>query len=132
MKQSLKITAATSSSSAEQPTSPGADQHGDGASAGQPALQLGSTSAVQPALQLGTSSAAQPATLLAIPDVQAWLTSAQVAGCTGADVERIRTAVNILTRPKPRQEDVRPLQGKWQVAQKTKDKTARPLKDVIE
>ena len=50
MKQSLKITAATSASSAEQPASPGADQHGDGASAGQPALQLGSTSASQPAL----------------------------------------------------------------------------------
>ena len=62
MKQSLKITAATSASSAEQPTSPGADQHGDGASAGQPALQLGSTNAVQPALQLGTSSAVRPAT----------------------------------------------------------------------
>ena len=39
-------------------------KHGDGASAGQPALQIGSTSAAQPGLQLGTSSAAQPATLL--------------------------------------------------------------------
>ena len=36
----------------------------------------------------------------------------------------------MLSRPKPRQEDVRPLQSKWQVAQR-KDKKPRPLEEVL-
>ena len=36
----------------------------------------------------------------------------------------------MLSRPKPRQEDVQPLQSKWQVA-RPKDKKRRPLEEVL-
>ena len=66
----------------------------------------------------------------AIRDVQRWLAEEHIASCSGADVQRIREAVAVLSRPKPRQEDVQPLQSKWQVAQQ-KDKKRRPLDDVL-
>jgi len=108
MKQFFKITASTSPSSAEQPASPMADEHGDGGSAVQPALQLGS-----------------------IADVRRWLDTDCVSG-QSAEVQRLREAVNILTRPKPRQEDVQRLlsRNNWNVPQK-KSQKKRPLADVI-
>ena len=62
-----------------------ADEHGDGGSAVQPALQLGS-----------------------IADVRRWLDTDCVSA-QSAEVQGLREAVNILTRPKPRQEDVQRL-----------------------
>ena len=58
------------------------------------------------------------ATLISIRDVQRWLAEEPIASCSSADMLRIREAVAVLSRPKPRKEDVRPLQSKWQVAQK--------------
>ena len=46
-------------------------------------------------------------------------------------MERIREAAAVLSRPKPRQEEVRPLQSKWLVDQK-KDKKTRPLREVLD
>ena len=66
-----------------------------------------------------------------IRDVQSWLAEEPIASSSSADVQRIREAAAVLSHPKPRQEDVRPLQSKWQVAQ-TKDKKPRPLGDVVQ
>ena len=66
-----------------------------------------------------------------IRDVQRWVDEEPIASCSSADAQRIREAVAVLSRPKPRQEDVQPLQSKWQVA-RTKDKKPRPLGDVLE
>ena len=54
-----------------------------------------------------------------------------IANCSGADMQRVREAVAVLSRPEPRQEDVRPLQNKWQVAAQ-KDKKSRPLGEVLQ
>ena len=93
-----------------------------------------SSSAEQPATSL--RSAEQPATpshlkILSIHDVQRWLAEEHVASCTNAGAQRIREAVAVLSRPKPRKEDVQPLQSKWQVAQQTKKKP-RPLGEVLQ
>ena len=90
-------------------------------------------SAEQPATSL--RSAEQPATpshlqILSIRDVQRWLAEEPIASCSSADMQRIREAVAVLSLPKPRQADVRPLQSKWQVARKKHNKE-RPLGDVI-
>ena len=53
-----------------------------------------------------------------------------IASCSSADMQRIREAVAVLSRPQPRQEYVRPLQSKWQVAQQQKRKP-RPLGEVL-
>jgi hypothetical protein len=90
-----------------------------------PATVSGSfSSAEQPAISL--RSAEQPATpshlkISSIRDVQRWLAEEPIASCSSADAQRIREAVAVLSHPKPRKEDVQPLQSKWQVAQK-KDK----------
>ena len=78
----------------------------------------------------------QPATpshlkILSIRDVQRWLAEEPIASCSSADMQRIREAVAVLSHPKPRQEDVQPLQSKWQVARQ-KDKKKRPLGDVLQ
>ena len=106
---------------------------------------------VAPAASSSSGSAARPATIAApsssgsaeraapskqqsitiIHGIQRWLAEDHVASCTSADAQRIREAVAVLSRPKPRQKDVRPLQGKWLVAQKQNDKP-RPLADVIQ
>ena len=101
MKRFLSSAAPSSSSRAEPPSS--------------------SSSAEQPATSL--RSAEQPATpsrlkILSIRDVQRWLAEEPIANCSGANAQRIRQAVAVLSRPKPRKEDVRPLQSKWRVAQK--------------
>ena len=64
-----------------------------------------------------------------IHGVLCWLAEDHVASCNSADAQRIREAVAVLSRPNPRQEDVRPLQSKWQVAQKH-EKKPRQLPDV--
>ena len=91
-----------------------------------------------------SSSAEQPATsprsaeqsampshlkLSSIQDVQRWLADEPMASCSSVDMQRIREVVAVLSRPKPRREDVQPLQSKWQVAQKA-DKKPRSL-DVL-
>ena len=69
--------------------------------------------------------------VLSIRDVQRWVPEEPIASCSSADAQRIREAVAVLSRPRPKQEDVRPLQSKWQVAQK-EDKKTRPLGDVLQ
>jgi len=69
--------------------------------------------------------------IVSIRDVQRWLDKEPIASGGSADVQRIREAVAVLSRPKPRQEDVRPLQRKWQVAQQ-KDKKRTLLADVLQ
>ena len=93
-----------------------------------------SSSAEQPATSLRMTE--RPATpsfskILSIRDVQRWLAEEPIESCSSADVQRIREAVAVLSRPKPRQEDVEPLQNKWQVSQK-KDKKRRRLGDVLQ
>ena len=86
-----------------------------------------------------SSRAEQPATpsnlkIGSIRDVQRWLAEypfVMSASGRSAEVRRIREAVAVLsTHPKPRQEDVRPLQSKWNMAQLVNRKP-RPLGDVI-
>ena len=82
------------------------------------------------------SSAEQPVASLhlkisSIRDVQRWLAEEHVASWRSVDVQRIREAVAVLAHPKPRQADVRPLQNKWQVAQK-KNKASRQLGGVVD
>ena len=67
------------------------------------------------------SSAAQPG-LSSIPDVQRWLAQEPIVSCNSAVVQRVRKAVAVLSQPKPRQEDVQPLQYEWRVAQKSNKK----------
>ena len=55
--------------------------------------------------------------MLCILDVKRWLAEEPNASCSRADMQRIREAVAVLSTSKRRQEDVRPLQRKWQVAQ---------------
>ena len=87
-----------------------------------PATVFGSSSsAEQPATSL--PSGEQPATpsyskILSIRDVQHWLAEEPIVSCSSAGAQRIREAVAMLSQPEPRQEDVRHLQRKWQVAQK--------------
>ena len=82
-----------------------------------------------------SSSAEQPAIpshlkLSSIRDVQRWLAEEPIASCSIADAQRIREAVAVLSHPKPRQDAVRPLQSKWQLA-RTKHKKPRPLEEVL-
>jgi hypothetical protein len=84
------------------------------------AASSSSNSAEQPIASL--RSAEQPATpshlkILSIRDVQRWLADEPIASCSSADVQRIREAAAVLSHPKPRKDDVRPLQSKWQVTQ---------------
>ena len=65
-------------------------------------------------------SAEQPAILRllkisSIRDVQSWLNEADVAICSSAEAQNILKAVGLLSQPKLRQQDVRPLQSKWNV-----------------
>ena len=77
-------------------------------------------------------SAEQPDLKIAsIRDVERWLATAHVASCSNVDAQRIRETVAVLLQRRPRQEDVRPPQSKWQVAQ-TKDKKPRPLGEVLQ
>ena len=86
-----------------------------------------------PATVPGSSSSAEQhvtpsySKILSIRDVQRWLADEPIASCSSADAQRIRQAVAVLSHPKPRKEDVQPLQSKWQVAQTKNNKnfTAR-------
>ena len=127
MKRFLSSSAPSSSGRAELPSSSSSAEH--------PATSL--HSAEQPAEQLATSlrSAEQPAMpshlkLSSIQDVQRWLADEPMASCSSVDMQRIREVVAVLSRPKPRREDVQPLQSKWQVAQKTKKKP-RSLGEIL-
>ena len=81
-------------------------------------------------------SAEQPGTrcqlkLSSIRDVQRWLAKESIASFSSADMQRIGEAAAVLVHGKPRQEDVRPLQRKWLVAQ-TRNKKPRPLEEVVD
>ena len=113
-----RFLASSASSSAGRAEESGASR----CSAEQPATASSSAGRVE---ESGAScrSAEQPATSLhpkisSIRDVQAWLNGEQVASCNSADAQRIREAVALLSPSKPRQEDLRPLQSKWQATQK--------------
>ena len=88
-------------------------------------------------LQTSCGSAERPAIpcqlkIASIRDVQRWLAEAPIVSCCSVEVQRIREAVAVLSRPNPRKEDVQPLQGNWKVSQKKKDRTPRPLPDVLD
>ena len=97
----------------------------------QPAAAFSSSSSAE---QAATSlrSAGQLATpsrlkILCSRDDQRWLADELITSCSSADVQRIREAVAVLSHPKPRKEDVRPLQSKWQVAYKKDIRAHRGL-----
>ena len=90
------------------------------------AASSSSSRAEQPATPL--RGAERPA-ISSIQDVQRWL--ARLPAASHADIERIREAVPVLSRPKRRKEDVQPLQTKWQIAQQ-KHRKPRPLEDVLQ
>ena len=64
-------------------------------------------------------------------DVQRWLAEPSIVRCHSADLERLKEAAAVLSRSKPRQEDVRDLQNDWQVAQRKHQKPI-PLPEVIQ
>ena len=83
-------------------------------------LPISSSSAEQPATSLRSSE--QPAIpshlkLASIQDVQRLLAEEPMASCNSVEIQDIRELVAVLSRPNPKQEDVRPLQSKWQVTQ---------------
>ena len=83
-----------------------------------------------------SSSAAQPVTLSqskisSMWDVQRWLAEQPIVRCHSADMERLKEAAAVLSRPNPRKEDVRELQNDWQVAQQ-KHRKPIPLPEVIQ
>ena len=83
-----------------------------------------------------SSSAAQPVTLSqskisSMWDVQRWLAEQPIVRCHSADMERLKEAAAVLSRPKPRKEDVRELQNDWQGAQ-MKHRKPIPLPEVIQ
>ena len=78
-----------------------------------------------------SSSAAQPVTLSqskisSMWDVQRWLAEQPIVRCHSADMERLKEAAAVLSRPNPRKEDVRELQKDWQVSSRI------PLPKVIQ
>ena len=84
---------------------------------------MSSAASSSSAVSSNAGSAEPPATpchlkILSIRDVQRWLAEERIASCSSAAMQRIREAVAVLSPAKPRQEDVEPLQSKWQVAQK--------------
>ena len=83
-----------------------------------------------------SSSAALPAALSqskisSMQDVQRWLAEPPIVRCHSADMERLKEAAAVLSRSKPRQEDVRDLQNDWQVSSKKGSKSI-PLPEVIQ
>ena len=105
----MRPAGASSSSSAERPANVLARPSGAGESA------------------IPFSSAEQPATssdlkITCIRDVQRWLASEAIARYSTADLESIREAAAALSTPKPRQEDVRLFNKKWQLGS-WRDKT---------
>ena len=80
----------------------------------------------------GTStSPSNQVSITTLRGVQLWLAEDHIATCTSEETQRIREAVAVLSRPKPRQEDLRPLQPKWQVSQ-SQSKRMKPMADMIQ
>ena len=90
--------------------------------------------AAQPASERDTSvSAERPVSQLqSLKDVQTWLAT-DCGSLDTAEIGRLRDAVQVLAKAKPRQEDIRLLQkpSNWNVTTTIKKKP-RPLPDVIE
>ena len=85
-----------------------------------------SSSAAQPEANVSSSSAAQPARQLStISAVLRWL-GTLTEQTASARLKDIRAAAEVLERPKPRQQDVRPLCKTWSVKQND-----RPLPEII-
>ena len=128
-------------------------------SAAQPVVTPGSSTAAQPVVTPGSSSAAQlvvisgpspgigpahhgcsvesgkagqPAVKLeCLKDVRRWMTTPEVVN-SNLDIGLVKEAVTVLSRaPRPRQEEVRPLQSKWGIA-RNREGMPRLLLDVIQ
>ena len=99
-------------------------------SAAQPARTASATASNDAARQ-GSGSAEQPAVKLeCLQEVRRWLATEEVVS-SNLDTGPVREAVAVLTRtPRPRQQEVQPLQNKWGVAQQHRRKR-RPLPEVI-
>ena len=110
MHRSIFADASSSSDKAERPASVAS---GSASSAEQPAILP--SSAAQPGLPSYSKTSS-------IRDVQRWLAQEPIVNCNSAVVQRVRKAVAVLSQPKPRQEDVQPLQCEWRVAQKSNKK----------
>jgi hypothetical protein len=87
-----------------------------------------SASAERPGTSTTFSNQVSITTLLS---VQLWLAEDHIATCTSAEIQRIREAVGVLSRSKPRQEDLAPLFPKWQVS-RWQSKKSRPLADMVQ
>ena len=92
---------------------------------------LASSSSGRPEQPASASRTPSQLKIVSIRDGQLWLADESIANCSSADVQRIREAAAVLSRPKPRQEDVEPLQSKWQERQQTKGKKRRRLGEVL-
>ena len=119
-------------SSAASRNSGSAVQPGVASTSGSTAASSSSGNAERVAnVSASSSSAALPATLsqskiLSMQDVQRWLAEPYVVRCHSADLERLKEAAAVLSRSKPRKEDVRELQNDWQVSSR------KPLPEVIQ
>ena len=104
--------------------------------AAQPALSPSSTTTPAPSSEIGSAhdgcgvglgSAEQPVVqFTCLKDVRRWMVTPEVLS-SSLDVNALKEALTVLARvPKPRQEEVRPLQSKWDVAFRHEGKM-RPL-----
>ena len=122
-----------SSSSAGQPalsaSDPSGKKSGSPSTVAQPALSASDSSSSAALLPVG--SAEQPVVQFkCLKDVRLWLATPEVLNGS-LDVSAFKEALTVLARvPKPRKEEVRPLQSKWDVARRHEGKE-RPLPDVI-
>ena len=65
-----------------------------------------------------------------LKDVRRWMATPEILN-SNLDIGPIKEAVTVLSRaPRPKQEDVQPLQSKWGVAQRKEGKR-RPLAEVV-
>ena len=116
MKRALAPVVSSSSGKAARPATTAAPS--SSGSAAQPVTTAAPGSCGRSARRgTSTTSSTQPG-ITTLNGVQLWLAEDQMASCTSAEAQRIREAVAVLSHPKPRQEDVRPLQTEWQAAQK--------------
>ena len=88
--------------------------------AAQPATTAARGSCGSSARRVTSTTSSKQLRITTMHGVQLWLAEDHIASCTSAETQRIREAAAVLSRPKPRQKDVRPLQKIWQVARKKK------------
>ena len=122
-----------SSSSAGQPalsaSDPSGKKSGSSSTVAQPALSASDSSSSAALLPVG-SAEQLVVQFKCLKDVRLWLATPEVLNGS-LDVSAFKEALTVLARvPKPRKEEVRPLQSKWDVARRHEGKE-RPLPDVI-